>query len=109
MQWRELLRRGFLRARWAGVCVALTSRVQAQASGKDWATRSGSSTIDYTTPRSEFTGFPILSGNSDFGIRFGAVGTLARFGEGIKPYRWRGALGLDAAVKGDEGLTLYAL
>jgi len=32
---------------------------------------------------------PILAGDSDIGIGFGAVGTLARFRPGCRPYCWR--------------------
>jgi hypothetical protein len=98
-------------AAWIATVVGVGNAADARAQTPfpDWATSSGSGTIDYTTPHSEFAGFPILSGNSDFGIRFGAVGSLARFGGGVKPYRWRATLAALAAVKPDEGLTLYAV
>jgi Omp85 superfamily domain len=82
---------------------------RAQPTSRDWATNSGSSTIDYVTPRTEIAGFPVFSYNSDFGVRFGAVGSMARFGEGVKPYRWKSTLALLAAVKPDEGITVYAI
>lgn len=39
--------------------------------------------------RLEFGGTPIIAGDSDIGIGFGAVVTLARFKPGYDPYRWR--------------------
>ena len=86
-----------------------TTLARAQTSVKDWATNSGSSTIDYVTPRTEVAGFPVLNYSTDFGFRFGAVGSVARFGGGVKPYRWKTTLTAQMAVKSDEGVTVYAL
>jgi hypothetical protein len=62
---------------------------------------------DYWTPRYEPAGFPIIGGNSDIGFQFGAVGTLTRFEEGVRPYRWNMDLLLTASIKsGTEGTEL---
>lgn len=39
--------------------------------------------------RYEVGGTPVLTGDSDIGFGFGALGTLARFEPGYAPYRWR--------------------
>ena len=54
---------------------------------------------DYRTPRYEPAGFPILGGDSDVGVEFGAVATLARFEGGVEPYLWNMDLVLSASVK----------
>ena len=54
---------------------------------------------DYTTRRFEPAGIPLLGGSSDIGFQFGAVGTLSRFGDGIKPYAWNMDLVVTASVK----------
>src|SRR5271170_6434202 len=54
---------------------------------------------DYTTARYEPAGIPLLGGNSDIGFQFGAVATLSRFADGIKPYAWNMDLVLSASVK----------
>lgn len=58
---------------------------------------------DYHTPRYEAAGFPLLAGSSDVGVKTGAVGTLKRFEEGVRPYRWNVDLLLAASFK--EGPT----
>lgn len=60
---------------------------------------------DYKTPRTEVAGFPIIGGNSDIGLQFGAVSTISRFGDDIRPYRWNLDLLLSAAVKPSQGFT----
>ena len=61
-------------------------------------------TIDYVTPRYEPAGFPLIGGNSDIGFQFGAVGTLTRFDQGVRPYRWNMDLVLAASIKsGPDG------
>jgi outer membrane protein assembly factor BamA len=67
------------------------------------ATFTGSN--DYTTPRYEPAGFPVLGGNSDIGFQFGLVGTLSRFGDDIRPYMWNLDLFLSAAIKPGTGFT----
>lgn len=47
-----------------------------------------SSDVDYTTRRYEPAGFPLIGGDSDIGFQFGAVATLSRFENGIRPYSW---------------------
>ena len=62
---------------------------------------------DYTTRRFEPAGIPLLGGSSDIGFQFGAVGTLSRFADGIKPYAWNMDLVVSASVKdGPTGLEL---
>ncbi len=89
--------------------LAFAPPAEVRAEQPNWMTSSGTKNIDYTTPRYELAGFPILSGSSDFGVQFGAVGTLSRFGGGIKPYRWNLDLLLAAAVKPGEGITQYSV
>lgn len=55
--------------------------------------------IDYETPRYEPAGFPLIGGNSDIGVEFGAVGTLTRFAGGVRPYVWNLDLVLAASLK----------
>jgi hypothetical protein len=45
-------------------------------------------TDDFVTRRFEPAAFPIIGGNSDIGVEFGAAATLSRFGDGAVPYRW---------------------
>jgi hypothetical protein len=56
--------------------------------------------IDYTTPRTELAGAPLIGGNSDIGFEFGAVLTATHFGAGIEPYQWNSDLVLAASLKG---------
>jgi hypothetical protein len=88
---------------------AQTSEAEGQPASGNWASSSGSSSIDYTTPRTELAGFPLISGSSDIGVRFGAVGTMTRFGGGIRPYRWNLDLLVAAAYKPSEGFTQYGV
>jgi Omp85 superfamily domain len=67
---------------------------------------SGEPAPDYTTPRYEPAGFPLIGGNSDIGFQFGAAGTLTRFEGGSKPYAWNMDLVLDTSVKGGSGSGL---
>jgi outer membrane protein assembly factor BamA len=64
---------------------------------------SGEPAPDYTTPRYEPAGFPLIGGNSDIGFQFGAAGTLTRFEGGARPYAWNMDLVLDTSVKGGSG------
>ena len=50
--------------------------------------------IDYTTPRYEPAGFPLIAGDSDIGLQLGAAGTLTRFRNGVRPFYWN----MDAVV-----------
>ncbi len=61
--------------------------------------------VDYTTPRYEPAGFPLLGGNSDIGFEFGAVGTLTRFERGDQPYLWNMDVVLTGSIKGGNGRT----
>ncbi|HYQ04456.1 MAG TPA: BamA/TamA family outer membrane protein [Polyangiaceae bacterium] len=54
---------------------------------------------DYQTRRLEAAGFPLIAGNSDIGLEFGAVGTLTRFADGVIPYRWNADLVVALALK----------
>jgi Omp85 superfamily domain len=98
-------------AKWLAALACLVSAGVAHADSppSTWATSSQSSTIDYKTPRTEIAGFPLISGNSDIGVQFGAVGTMTRFGGDIKPYRWNFDLLLSTAVKPGEGFTQYGV
>lgn len=59
---------------------------------------------DYRTRRYEAAGFPLLGGNSDVGLEFGAVGTLTRFADGVVPYRWNADAVVALAIKsGPDG------
>jgi len=53
--------------------------------------------------RLEFAGFPIIGGNSDIGVQFGATGTLTRFYDNVFPYLWNIDLLLSGSVKNEEG------
>jgi len=62
---------------------------------------------DYFTNRYEPAGFPLIGGNSDIGLQFGAVVTLTHFNDGIRPYAWNMDLVLSAAAKsGPSGIDL---
>lgn len=45
--------------------------------------------IDYTTPRLEPAGLPLIGGNSDIGVQIGAAGRITRFANGAKPFVYR--------------------
>jgi outer membrane protein assembly factor BamA len=60
---------------------------------------------DYTTPRTDIAGFPIIGGSSDIGFQFGLVATISRFQDDIRPYRWNLDVFLSAAVKPGSGFT----
>jgi hypothetical protein len=53
--------------------------------------------------RYELAGFPIIGGNSDIGVQFGAAGTLTRFYDQAFPYEWNLDLLLSASIKDDAG------
>ncbi len=55
--------------------------------------------VDYVTPRYEPAGFPLIGGNSDTGLMFGAAGTLTRFASDVQPYRWNMDMVLSASIK----------
>ena len=62
---------------------------------------------DYFTKRYEPAGFPIVGGDSDIGVEFGAAGTLSYFANGAKPYRWNMDLILSLSVKeGPKGAEI---
>jgi hypothetical protein len=57
--------------------------------------------------RYELAGFPIVGGNSDIGVQFGAAATLTRFYDTTAPYLWNVDLLLSASLKDDSnGLRL---
>jgi hypothetical protein len=65
------------------------------------------SEVDYTTRRYEPAGLPLLGGDSDIGFQFGAVGTLSRFADGIKPYSWNMDVVASVSIKdGPQGVQL---
>ena len=51
--------------------------------------------------RYELAGFPIIGGNSDIGVQFGAAATWTRFFDQARPYLWNIDLLLSASVKDD--------
>src|SRR5689334_11280727 len=59
--------------------------------------------IDYTTPRYEPAGFPLIGGNSDIGFQFGGVGRVTRFANGVRPFVYRLDLLLTASVRDSGG------
>jgi hypothetical protein len=62
---------------------------------------------DYDTPRFEPAGLPIIAGDSDIGVEVGAVGTLTRFADGVRPYRWNADVLVAASFKdGPKGLEV---
>jgi Omp85 superfamily domain len=63
---------------------------------------------DYWTRRLEPAGFPVIGGNSDIGVQFGAGGTLSYFKDGVVPYRWSMNLVLSLSVKGGSSGTEIA-
>jgi len=56
--------------------------------------------------RYEVAGFPIIGGNTDIGVQFGAAGTLTRFYDQAFPYEWNIDLLLSASLKDTGGLRV---
>ncbi|MCB9569234.1 MAG: BamA/TamA family outer membrane protein [Myxococcales bacterium] len=57
--------------------------------------------------RLEFGGLPATNYDSDLGVGFGAIATLAKFHPGYRPYRWRVQMLLYATAKrGPKGVEL---
>lgn len=56
--------------------------------------------LDYATQRTEIAGAPIIGGNSDIGIEFGAVFTATHFQSGTVPYNWNTDVVLAGSLKG---------
>jgi outer membrane protein assembly factor BamA len=56
--------------------------------------------------RYEFAGFPIVGGNSDIGVQFGAAGTFTRFYDEARPYLWNVDLLLSASIKDQNGFRV---
>ncbi len=52
--------------------------------------------------RYELAGFPVLGGNSDIGLQFGAALTYTRFFDTASPYLWNIDLLLSGSVKDDQ-------
>jgi hypothetical protein len=52
--------------------------------------------------RYELAGFPVIGGNSDIGLQFGAAITWTRFWDAAVPYLWNFDLLLSASVKDDQ-------
>ncbi|HEX4475494.1 MAG TPA: BamA/TamA family outer membrane protein [Polyangiaceae bacterium] len=61
----------------------------------------GGETFDYRTPRLEPAGFPLIGGDSDIGVEFGAVGTLTKLGGDVRPYLWNMDLLISLSAKSD--------
>jgi Omp85 superfamily domain len=66
----------------------------------------GELAIDYTTPRYEPAGFPIIGGDTDIGLQLGVAGSLTHFANGTRPYAWNLNLALSASFKNDNGFRL---
>lgn len=96
-----MLARVSARERPAAPTVALPASVERE----NLAAQPGSGPVEVSEQRSEFAGFPILAGNTDIGLQFGAVATLTRFGELLPPYLWNLDLVLSTSIK-DEGGAL---
>ncbi|MDP9150140.1 MAG: BamA/TamA family outer membrane protein [Myxococcota bacterium] len=56
--------------------------------------------------RYELAGFPVLGGNSDIGIQFGAATTFTHFYDEARPYLWNLDLLLSGSLKDQNGLRL---
>ncbi len=56
--------------------------------------------------RYELAGFPVLGGNSDIGVQFGAATTLTRFYDEARPYLWNIDLLISGSLKDQNGLRL---
>jgi len=56
---------------------------------------------DLDARRYELAGFPIVGGNSDIGVQFGAAATWTRFYDADRPYLWNIDLLLSASLKDD--------
>jgi hypothetical protein len=57
--------------------------------------------LDYESSRIEPAGFPLIGGDSDIGVEFGAVGTFTKFGRGIRPYEWNMDIVGSVSLKND--------
>jgi hypothetical protein len=102
-----------------GQCVivfALVTSFAAQASADSPADREATPTAgvvalppdirtkheaDLEPRRYELAGFPVLGGNSDIGLQFGAAITYTRFYDQARPYLWNVDLLLSGSVKDD--------
>ncbi len=52
--------------------------------------------------RLEVAGFPIIGGNTDIGVQFGAAATFTRFKDEVKPYLWNIDAVASASMKSDS-------
>jgi hypothetical protein len=52
--------------------------------------------------RFEVAGFPIIGGNTDIGVQFGAAATFTQFQDDVKPYYWNLDAVASASVKSDQ-------
>jgi hypothetical protein len=88
----------------------MTPRSPAGEAGREMvpeAQPSPDGAFDYETSRYEPAGFPLIGGSSDIGVEVGAVGTLSKFGYGIRPYQWNmDALVAVSAKSGPRGLEV---
>jgi len=57
---------------------------------------------DLEPRRYELAGFPVIGGNSDIGLQFGAALTYTRFYDEARPYLWNIDLLLSGSVKDDQ-------
>ncbi|MCL2450340.1 MAG: outer membrane protein assembly factor [Polyangiaceae bacterium] len=62
--------------------------LQAESSAQPPPAPADTDVLDYDRPRIEPAGFPLIGGDSDIGVEFGAVGTFTKFGHGTRPYEW---------------------
>jgi hypothetical protein len=90
------------RACFVTMTIALACTTGARADDGEPATA-----IPLDPRRYELAGFPIVGGNSDIGVQFGAAATLTKFYDGALPYFWNIDLLLSGSVKDDQnGLRL---
>jgi Omp85 superfamily domain len=77
-------------------------------SGPAWADDGRAARDSGLDPRRyELAGFPIVGGNSDIGVQFGAATTLTKFYDDALPYFWNVDLLLSGSIKDDQnGLRL---
>ncbi len=57
--------------------------------------------------RMEFGGLPIIAGNTDIGIQFGAAATITKFYDDAAPYLWNIDVLLSASLKSDSEGTRF--
>jgi hypothetical protein len=85
-------------------CAVIASNADARAEDMPSAAKQTSQEV-LDPERYELAGFPIIGGNTDIGVQFGGAGTLTRFHDDVRPYRWNIDLLLSASIKSDSNGT----